>query len=105
MGSIGSAGIYGVFGGGVEAIFLVGGHEVSLQVDPRLVSARFLVPALSQRPKSASLVHEVLAHKKLLLIRDGVPAGFGKGNTVLDLLELIVGGPRRHPRGGHIFSI
>ena len=57
MGGVDSAGIFGVFGGGVREMVLVGGLEVILQVDSRLVYAGFLAPALPHGLEVADRVH------------------------------------------------
>ena len=50
------------FGGGVEELVLVGGLEVSLQVDPRLVCASFISPVLARGTEAASLLLKVVDH-------------------------------------------
>ena len=62
VGGVGGIGIAVFFVSGVEALFFVGGLEVSLQVDPRLVRAGFLVSTLARIPEAASLVLKVVDH-------------------------------------------
>ena len=79
--------------------------EVSLQVDPRLVRVGFLAQTLVRGPKAVGLLHNVVSHADLILLREGVPADFGEGSTVLDFLELLLDGRRPRPRGVHIVFI
>ena len=62
VGGVGGIGIAVFFVSGVEALVFVGGLEVSLQVDPRLVRAGFIVSTLARIPEAASLVLKVVDH-------------------------------------------
>ena len=105
MGDVVSAGIAGIFGSDIESLVLVGGLEVSLQVDPHFVRARFFAPALAHGSKTAGLVHKCVAYVDLFLLRGGVPDGFVEGDAVLDFLECLFDGHRWIPRGGCIFFV
>ena len=63
------------------------------------------MPPLSRGPEAAGLAHEVVSNTDLLMLREDIPTGFGKGYAILDLLELLLDGLGRRPRGGHLFFV
>ena len=105
MGVISGSVIAGFFGGGVEAMVLVCGLEVSLRVDPCFFRAGFFAPALARGYKTAVIVHKVVAYEDLFLLHDGVPTDFGEGDAVLDFLECLFDGRRRRPWGDHLVFV
>ena len=104
MSIVGGAGISITFSGGVESLVSVDVIEVGLPVNPSFVCAGFFVPALARGSEMASLVTKVVAYADLFLLCDGVSSGFGKGDAVMDLQELIYYGRRRYPQWGVILS-
>ena len=97
--------ITSVFGGGVEALVLVGGLEVGFQVNSHFVRTGFFMPALACRSETAGLVHKVVAYVDLIIICDGVPTGFVKRDAVLEFLECLFGEHRRCPQGGKLVFV
>ena len=59
---LGGIGIAEVFGGGVEALLLVGGIKVGIRVSPFIVRPGFLMPVLARGSEAAGLMHEVVSY-------------------------------------------